>query len=1191
MASGGGFSYRPNVNRNVTKKWREASRPTYDDDDDWGDDGYGNYDEPPPMPAPATSRPGWGGQMPPPSRSFTNPSPPRSTGRASFDRGDDRRYVSTGNSFESPYPTSQRAPFPEPQHDEPPRFYAQPPPLHVNTHGQSPYPPPNVRPGSRGSQRPPYVDAPFSAPGPYGQQRSQSGNRPSPGGYSQRQGSPARPDSRGSNHSNRFQPPRKSSLIQEQVPPPPTWTGGTFAQPREDPVESVAEPSEPVKPLPFIRPSDIYKRMEEEKERERKSMDSSRPNLELDTTRSHDSAATPTTAVADGKQTAPIDRDTESARRLRTNLDTVPERKSEYGLDNSLKTSQQNEGVQRHGTNASSVYTDRPDPVSASTDDNEDAEPSSAFSFEPTLPAFNRMSAFDPQLGNVPSAHDPMPNNRAETSTAGIPEEGATLDHKASVGYRSVVNKAFDGPNSPISTNDTIPRSNSASTSELSPIITRKPDIDLAGQSIPEEPQSVSSDRPLSGSTIKGVASATGASALPIATVVQPGFRRETTPPNSGSPARQADVRHSSEIEPQSGVLTRASTSDVDTEVTERGRDATPVFGGVTSPSASQASVVSEEFKKWQAHSQQFNNTLERGRISPKPESPISRAESPPKGTVKELADKYGGNSGRSTPVSIFAGDSPLSRPSQARLESFRPVLPGGWQSYTVTPSVGTPQQELSNPSLRPEERRYDSSESVPTATAPRDLQHGTSKDAFAAAAAAGTALAGSFSGPAFSGRHAEASEDESENEWDHSSTSSKEHPQGHEVRDFAASNPPSAAALPSQKSKASVPPDTVTAHDAQAGSPQDTNDMSYFPAPLRMSKSLEPGTNTRPPGQTRSSIDEDVEHGNNEELQKEIVKSLTPRSSNIETQDEETAVSTPVPGKASQLGGSSMVTGLHESDDMYGGRSTQHTPSIGPPAGDPVAATHQPQFSVSSAGSEPQRPFLEQRFSWEMDKLAASDSGGAKVAPIVSTPSTVKAMDTGDVPREETGPTTIGETSADVALHSPRSPSSSHDAKPSPVESAFAVAGAEGINKALPTATATGPSHVQSYQNIMRIGNQQERIKAFEDTRSVYGHSDGVLDQWIQSMQGPEFADVFQSNGRLSRDGNTGKDKAHPQRVPSSRPLGNITGGRVMQEDGKKLMAAAGRFSGKAGVAAKGLFAKGKDKLRAASASEKVAH
>lgn len=1213
MASGDGFSYRPNVNRNVTKKWREASRPTYDDDD-WGDDGYGTYENPlpPPLPAQAPGRPGWGGQLPPPNRSFTNPSPPRSTGRQSFDRGDDRRHVSVGTGFDSAYPSTQRSPFPEPQHEDgpPQRFYAQHPALHLNTQGPpGPYPP-NFRPGSRGSQRPPY-DAPFSAPGGYGQQRSHSGNRSIPGLPSQRQGSP---DSRTSNTSGKYFPPRKSSLSQEQPPPPPSFQPlGT-----EPDSEQPTSPSGPVKPLPFIRPSDIYRRMEEEKERERKSMESSRPSLDLTTTKSRDSAKTSTdqdATMGDG--------DVESSRRLKPALDPVPERKSEYGFDSMLKKADptllttSGDGVHRQDTTASSVYTDRPDPVSASTDDNEQDEPASAFSYQSSSLPVDRQPAPDvdltrsvtqnelTQVDSSKSTALPAANNGPTT----VPQTG--LGHAPSLGYRSVVQQAFDdsqnqGGKSPTaSTSDTIPRSNSASTSEISPIISRKNDLvggpsgpPVTEQTIPEEPATNRSERPLSNVTIKAPSATQAAPPNTTASLFQPGYRRDVTPPSRGenSPARHADVRHSNEAKGQRGVLASSASTDDVTLDEGRGRGPEASSTSLTSPSASQASGVSEEFQQWQAHSNQFNSkfgtlnsTSGSPKIgSPKISSPILRSESPPKGTVKDLAGRYN-TSGRSTPVGGLDDQEPLRPAAQARLESFRPSIPGGWQSYTATPSSQTPQLEAPNKRLQLSGQSYPSTDSIPTAKAPSDWQTSPQSEAFAAAAAAGTALAGSFNGPAMTDRRADTSEDESENEWDQSSTSSKPEAVQSATRDFAAISTTKLPLAGSQNASTGVPPHTGVllkdaGRDDHADTPGAESTHDYFPAPLRTSRSVEPTGTMRPPIPIVNPAQHSPIHGNDEELQNDIVKSLTPRSSNFE------GAPGSLTGPSSEVKTPTKVNESRESDDMYGGISGSRTPHT---ENDRYAVPdfgHQPQVSKTSPNTTPTRPFLEQRFSWEMesdtkaeaDPISSPGQPHRSITPPVMTATDVSSPET---PRLSTKADDVDPVISPASPEFPHNVRTSNDAPQLASDISKRSSGTQAPN--LPTS----PTAAKSFWDIVKIGDQTQRINAFEDSRHAYGQSDGALDHWIQSMQGPEHADIFQANGRTWQDTGKTTGPGTAQRAPSNRPLANISGGKIMQEDGKKLMAAAGRFGGKAGVAAKGLFAKGKDKLRAASASEKVSH
>jgi hypothetical protein len=86
-------------------------------------------------------------------------------------------------------------------------------------------------------------------------------------------------------------PPRKSSISQAESPM------ATSPRPRTG--------SHSDKLLPFVRPADIYKRVEEERERERASLDSSRPSLDSLTSRPRDDLHSPTSdaaAYGDGRR-------------------------------------------------------------------------------------------------------------------------------------------------------------------------------------------------------------------------------------------------------------------------------------------------------------------------------------------------------------------------------------------------------------------------------------------------------------------------------------------------------------------------------------------------------------------------------------------------------------------------------------------------------------------------------------------------------------------------------------------------------------------------------------------------------------------------------------------------------------------------------------------------------------------------
>ncbi|OQU96461.1 hypothetical protein CLAIMM_02542 [Cladophialophora immunda] len=469
--------YKTNVGRAISKKWKDLRQVNYEGSD-WGEDE--EYDEPQPVSADNPRHPAWGTQsnVYPSNRSFTSPSPSRAGQRPSFDRGDERRHLSSSIGFESAYPTTQRSPFPEPQHDDESSAsnYGMQAPLRLNTQAQAPMHPGGFRPGSRGRQYPAYEEVPFSAPGSFPQQNiSGLGGRPPFGDVYQRRESPMRPDSRSSNASHRQFPPRKASLSQQSPQP-------DLLRRSESPVRSSSPgPGNSIsiddRPPPvFIRPSDIYKRMPEEMEKVRKSQESSRPSVDSATNPAREGSIGGRSTSSDPKEpTGPMQmtaEDSDSTRRLKPTLDTVPERKSEYGFDNlikipsddnqqpkEIKTESDAVGVSRHDTTASSVYTDRPDPVSASpisrnisiTEDIPETDhrlPNAKESFG--LPLVHRTSGFDVDLGAlatpVPEPTPQMSQSSGNGSPPGtssnntIDDAGSEskrqgLQHQPTLGY------------------------------------------------------------------------------------------------------------------------------------------------------------------------------------------------------------------------------------------------------------------------------------------------------------------------------------------------------------------------------------------------------------------------------------------------------------------------------------------------------------------------------------------------------------------------------------------------------------------------------------------------------------------------------------------------------------------------------------------------------------------------------------
>ncbi|EMD89734.1 hypothetical protein COCHEDRAFT_1138239 [Bipolaris maydis C5] len=210
FSTGQPVSFKTNVNRSKTKKWVQAKKNAYDGDD-WGD--YDEYDEYGVNQEPQNAQPAqryYAQRTEQPSRSFTDPSlqaPLPKARRNSFERGEEQR------AFSSTIP--------------------QPQPAHAQPH-REPQGLPDSNPfgvdydmGGRGDF------SPSAVPPPLQTRMSQVPADFTPPSQSQ------------------F-PPRKSSIGQASSPI------ATSPRPRTGSASD--------KPLPFIRPADIYKRHQEDQE-------------------------------------------------------------------------------------------------------------------------------------------------------------------------------------------------------------------------------------------------------------------------------------------------------------------------------------------------------------------------------------------------------------------------------------------------------------------------------------------------------------------------------------------------------------------------------------------------------------------------------------------------------------------------------------------------------------------------------------------------------------------------------------------------------------------------------------------------------------------------------------------------------------------------------------------------------------
>ena len=816
-ASGQPTSFKTNVNRAKTKRWVEAKSYTYDGDD-WGDvddyDEYGGYDEPPPpiqarptglrqrgqsatqppensygqqlYQSPVSQQPSHGGfgshdQRQYGSREMTNPVPKQQNLQrvGSFETGDERIAFSAGmsqpvafNETRPMYPTphenqsfqgEQRSPGPHNAQGQPPNRRS------MENHSRYSGKPPNDAPG---------VDQPRVA-SVGSRAQSMTSNASSLDFHNRRDFSPSamppplQPRESPSPHNDpRQRPPRKSSLTQQSQPPldfdpqpmpPHPVDTRTQSQSRER-----AGSSSSSKALPFVRPADIYKRMEEEREKVRQSQDSSRPSMD---------------AIL-GKPSEPVsvdsNVDTDSGSRLKPTLDPVTERRSEYGFD----------GINVGNRSSGGHQVDEDDKPRTTSKKFDIKKPSQSagpqhprLSTRLELPDPTRLSGFGEDFGDSfmgshdtfgQFSNDPAANESEESGDA----KGASeLQHQPSKGFKSAVHQAFDTaqdqvPPTPSSTADSsIGRSASGGTSTVSPIMSRGPSAidrdrgaelpsidDVTTPTLDEETTKSRSRQQSAGSfgtltrpsAVEDSAAESEESPPPGLKI---GHRRESNPPSpDNSPAKtpalasMSHLRHPQQVDFAETTPTPTdSVPSASNSFREGGESAKSDIQDITEPPA-KAPV-----RATQATSAQ--PTFIDSPTSPAQSVLRQRTDSSGSGRVKNLADKFESNSrpesthSNTTPRASVLGLGPSGthdlappRPLNERVESFRPQLPGGWES---TASIA--------PASSPTRKRFSAvsnlNEPEGTGTAPPPLTQAkdASSSAFSAAAEAGSALAGAL--------------------------------------------------------------------------------------------------------------------------------------------------------------------------------------------------------------------------------------------------------------------------------------------------------------------------------------------------------------------------------------------------------------------------------------------------------------
>ena len=601
-------------------------------------------------------------------------------------------------------------------------------------------------------------------------------------------------------------PPRKSSMTQENVPTLPYPTQASPMLAKRD-IEDDFAPnrdrsgSSTDKALPFVRPADIYRRLHEEREKERQSQESSRPSMEAILAKSTE------------RPSLEKPRDSESAQQLMPTLDPLTERKSEYGMEG---TNLNNQGVTDELRPTTSKRFELPKHSSNS-------EPQDTrSSLRPMLPDVSRISGFGESFFGMTDTSDepsqpPLPNFAGstslptnQTSTERAPERD--LRNQPSLGFTSAVHQAFEKaeeqvPPTPSSAaGSTVGRSTSGGTSVVSPIISRGPSTakenwnsTLPGiEDVTTPTKAVypggSSSRPMSSDSlgtpkqISRKPSPSQAMRPPSTEELPPSFipgyrRNSNTPSPDNSPARTPALEVNRQLrQPQEVEIDAMTPTDIgfSTGSSSRESEATPE----ESPIAAQMSEEMSGGRHDAALDTQAVATSLAGKAdstgSPSTLSPAhdylrNRTDSSGSGRVRNLADRFEsgsrpGSAHSTTPRASVATpnlqrreDLVPPRPLADRMESFRPHIPGGWESSASIASAaafskaemprGISQQEQTfnlahDPNFSNDRKEVHEDTAVSHTDEPLTTTSqvkDASEEAFAAVTAAGAALAGAF--------------------------------------------------------------------------------------------------------------------------------------------------------------------------------------------------------------------------------------------------------------------------------------------------------------------------------------------------------------------------------------------------------------------------------------------------------------
>ncbi|KAJ9641364.1 hypothetical protein H2199_005334 [Coniosporium tulheliwenetii] len=365
----------------------------------------------------------------------------------------------------------------------------------------------------------------------------------------------------------------------------------------------------------------------------------------------------------------------------------------------------------------------------------------------PPWEAAERPAEASAQPARPSSVETPRASAAGEQPRLDIPQMGSQseqpvspVQHQSSWGLRSAVDKAFERhddvsvPPTPVSSGISPPesdvsRSNTNSTSGISPILSRAPSAATAAMRVGDAPTPATPEGTNQFQIPKQRLGSTDSTAT-LQNLQQtqrrtpPGhsrnisnesYRRNLGTPSPGnSPARSPAIKAQTQLpEPEVAQLETVSPTDFTTREAD-------VAAVINNSSNNEVPIAAQATKDAPAAFLEHRKNTSDADFNPVPRtgSPASRSGSPGKGRVRDLAEKFDADSRRNSTHSVesrrsvvsWTGSTPAGsrsnspvkeeapskalpseRPAADRVMSFRPKLPGGWESFATTTGSMTP--------------------------------------------------------------------------------------------------------------------------------------------------------------------------------------------------------------------------------------------------------------------------------------------------------------------------------------------------------------------------------------------------------------------------------------------------------------------------------------------------------------------